>query len=121
MRAAVRDASLLGQFLLELAVYASAGYWGLTVASGLAGQWLAGLGAPGLLILAWALFGSPRAPFPLRGHVRAGFEIAWFGAGAAALGAAGQLPLAVGLAAGRLADAVLLHVTADTPTLEGHS
>jgi hypothetical protein len=110
MLTTVRNASLLLRFLLELAVYASVGYWGFTAPSRVAGQWLAGLGAPALLILAWGLFGSPRARFPLRGPARAGFETAWFGAGALALSAAGQVPPAIALAALFAADAALLQV-----------
>ncbi|RAG81392.1 hypothetical protein DN069_32970 [Streptacidiphilus pinicola] len=78
-------------FLLELAVYGCAGYWGLT-RSALARplRILLAVGALVLLVVVWALFGAPSAAYPLHGVGRAALELVWFGTGAAALFAAGR-------------------------------
>ncbi|MEU5630395.1 YrdB family protein [Streptomyces rishiriensis] len=55
--------------------------------------------APAALIAAWALCGSPRARFKVRGAGRAGFELLWFGAGVGALYAAGAHGWALAFAA----------------------
>ncbi|MCQ9178212.1 YrdB family protein [Streptomyces sp. IBSBF 2953] len=72
-------------FLIELAAVAAAGWWGASTSW----PWLLGPAAPAAMIAAWALFGSPRARFRMRGAARAGFELLWFGAGVGALYAAG--------------------------------
>ncbi|MFI0544046.1 YrdB family protein [Streptomyces sp. WSLK1-3] len=74
-------------FLVELGALAGAAYWGFTRDVG--APWLPGLAAPAVLVVLWALFGSPRAKYKARGAGRAGFELLWFGAGALALFAAG--------------------------------
>ena len=86
-------------FLIELGALAAVSYWGFTrdVATALA--WLLGLGAPAVLIVLWALFGSQKASYKTRGAVRVGFELLWFGAGAVALFAAGAAGWAVTFAA----------------------
>ncbi|GAA3821647.1 YrdB family protein [Streptomyces coacervatus] len=86
-------------FLIELGALAAVGYWGFTrdVATPLA--WLLGLGAPAVLIVLWALFGSQKASHKTRGAVRVGFELLWFGAGVAALLAAGAAGWAIAFAA----------------------
>jgi len=96
---AIKAANLGVLFLIELAALAAVSYWGFTrdVAAPLA--WLLGLGAPAVLIVLWALFGSQKASYKTRGAVRVGFELVWFGAGVAALFAAGAVVWAVALAA----------------------
>jgi hypothetical protein len=98
MPAAARNANLLLAFLLELAVYVAAGWWGFTLDAALPVRVVAGLGAPLALAAAWAVFASPRALRPLRGPARAVFEGAWFGAGVAALATRGLVVPAVLLA-----------------------
>jgi Protein of unknown function (DUF2568) len=83
-------------FLVELGVLAGAAYWGLARDSSLG--WAAGLAALTVMTAAWALFGSPRARFKARGAGRVGFEVLWFGAGVAALYAAGAVGWALALA-----------------------
>ena len=79
-------------FLLELACYVSAGYWGFTrraLARPL--RLLLAVGAVALLVVVWGQFGAPSgATYPLHGVGRAVLELVWFGAGAAALFAAGR-------------------------------
>jgi hypothetical protein len=95
-------------FLLELAVYASAGYWGFTRrALGLPLRLLLGAGAAALLITVWALFGAPSATYPLHGAGRAVLELLWFGAGAAALFAAGQRRAGMGFTVAWVVSTVL--------------
>ncbi|WP_344446977.1 YrdB family protein [Kitasatospora nipponensis] len=83
---AVKDANAALAFLVELAVYAAAGYWGFTRGGGLPKRLLLAVGAPALLIVVWALFGAPSATHPVHGAARALLELCWFGSGAAALG-----------------------------------
>jgi hypothetical protein len=84
---AVKDTNLLLAFLLELAVYASACYWGFTRSPKWLIKLLAGLGAPTVFIVVWGLFGAPTASHPLHGLARAVLEICWYGGGAATLAA----------------------------------
>ncbi|GGR89807.1 hypothetical protein GCM10010269_31160 [Streptomyces humidus] len=81
----MKAANLGVLFLIELVAVAAAAWWGASTSW----PWLFGPAAPAVLIAAWALFGSPRARFRTRGAGRAGFELAWFGAGVCALYAAG--------------------------------
>jgi len=96
---AIKAANLGVLFLIELGALAAVSHWGFTrdVATPLA--WLLGLGAPALLIVLWALFGSQKASYKTRGAVRVGFELLWFGAGVAALFAAGAMAWALAFAA----------------------
>ncbi|OMI87499.1 hypothetical protein BSZ07_25075 [Streptomyces sp. M1013] len=90
MLSSLKALNLLVMFLLELAVYASVVLWGFTSSD----KWLVkialGIGAPVALMTAWALLGSPRAPYAVHGGGRVLLEALWFGAGAAALAASGR-------------------------------
>ncbi len=99
MAGAVRNVNLLLRFLLELAVYVAVGWWGFTRSPDLAVKLALGLAGPILFAVVWAVFASPRAVRPLHGRTLAALEIAWFGAGAAALAATGQVVPAIALAA----------------------
>lgn len=88
------------RFLLELAAWASMGYWGWTQHEGL----LRGVMAFGLPIVAMALWGTFRvpgdpgdAPVPVPGAVRLALELAEFGLAALLLVAAGRPSWGVGL------------------------
>ncbi|MQY09861.1 YrdB family protein [Actinomadura macrotermitis] len=74
-------------FAAELAVYASAVYWGLTRST-----WPRRLGATGgglaLFIAIWGTFCAPQASHPLPGPAKAALETAWFLCGALAFVAA---------------------------------
>ena len=85
-------------FLIELGALAAVGYWGFTRAVATPLTWLFGLGAPAVLIVLWSRFGSQKAPYKTRGAVRVGFELLWFGAGVAALSAAGAVGWAAAFA-----------------------
>ncbi|WP_316757337.1 YrdB family protein [Streptomyces herbicida] len=76
-------------FLIELGALAAAAHWGFTRDASAPARWLLGLAAPAVLVVLWALFGSPKASYTTRGAARAGFELLWFGAGVLALFAAG--------------------------------
>ncbi|MEU1459203.1 YrdB family protein [Streptomyces sp. NPDC005727] len=79
--------NLVVLFLLELAVLGAVLYWGIT--RGDTVGFLVGVLGMGLLAELWGLFASPRARFKLQGTARLVFELLWFGAGVAALCAAG--------------------------------
>ncbi|MFJ5267340.1 YrdB family protein [Streptomyces sp. NPDC088358] len=95
----IKAANLGVLFLLELAVLVAAGYWGFGADAAAPATWLLGVGAPAVLVVLWALFGSPKSRHKTRGAVRVGFELLWFGAGVAALALAGTTGWAVALAA----------------------
>ncbi|WP_432139260.1 MULTISPECIES: DUF2568 domain-containing protein [unclassified Streptomyces] len=88
----MKTANLGVLFLVELGALGAAAYWGATVA------WPLAVAAPVVLAALWALFGSPRARYRTSGAGRAGFEVLWFGAGVAALVAAGAPGWALALA-----------------------
>jgi hypothetical protein len=82
------------RFLLEMAALAALAYWGFHEFGGLA-QWLIGLGSPLLVAVVWGRSMSPKASHPTVDPVRLLIELAVFGAGVAALFAAGATALAV--------------------------
>ena len=71
---------------------------------------LAGVGAPVVLIVLWALFGAPGATYALHGGVRLAFEIIWFGLGAVFFFAAGRVVPAVIFAVLFVLNTVLVRV-----------
>ncbi|GAA3975152.1 YrdB family protein [Streptomyces marokkonensis] len=90
MLSSLKALNMLVMFLLELAVYAAVVLWGFTAGDGWPVEWALGLGAPAVMITAWALFGSPRAKYAVHGGGRVVLEVLWFGTGAAALAASGS-------------------------------
>jgi len=85
----LQSANVALRFLLELVVLASLGYWGVQSKSLLLKAGL-GVGAPLLVAVLWAVFGSPHAPIPLVGWSHLLLELAVFGSGPLALYLAGQ-------------------------------
>jgi hypothetical protein len=73
-------------------------YGGFTRDVGAPASWALGLGAPAVLAVLWALFGSPRAAHKVRGAARVAFEVLWFGSAVAALLLAGATAWALCLA-----------------------
>ncbi|MGV9818615.1 YrdB family protein [Nocardia xishanensis] len=85
MRHVLVGANLFLMFLLELGVLAGAAFWGFTLPAGLGTQLVAGVLAPAVFVLMWALFGAAaNARFPLTGWWRVALELIWFGGGAVA-------------------------------------
>ncbi|MGC9382510.1 YrdB family protein [Streptomyces sp. MH13] len=107
MLSSLKALNMLLMFLLELAVYAAASLWGFTASDKWPVKLALGIGAPVALIAVWALFGSPKAPYPLHGGGRVALEVLWFGAGAAALAASGRPGWAAGFAGLYLVNAAL--------------
>jgi Protein of unknown function (DUF2568) len=102
-------ASLSLQFLLELAALAALGYWGSTTGDRTFAHVALAIAVPLLAAIVWGIFGSPKAPFHLRGAWRLLLEVVFFGSAAAALFAAGQPVLGAVLAAVVVANVALLH------------
>ncbi|MFR9798282.1 YrdB family protein [Streptomyces sp. MS06] len=94
----MKAANLAVLFLIELGALAAAAYWGATAGVPTPLAVLLAFAAPAVLVVLWALFGSPKSRYRTRGAGRVGFELLWFGAGAAALLAAGATGWAVGFA-----------------------
>ncbi|WP_202804851.1 YrdB family protein [Nocardia brasiliensis] len=85
----MRAVNLVVMFLLELGVIAGVAVWGFSVSGGLVVRVVAGVLAPLLFILMWAMFGAAAdARFPLTGAWRVALELIWFGGGALAWSAA---------------------------------
>jgi hypothetical protein len=103
----LKGANLGLMFLLELAVYGAVAWWGFTLPGGPIVRLLAGLGAPALFAVVWAVFGSPKAKIPLRGLGRAVLEVLWFGGGALAFLSVAGLATATVFAAAFVVNAVL--------------
>ncbi|MFE9325329.1 YrdB family protein [Nocardia sp. NPDC052278] len=85
----LKGANLALMFLLELGVFAGAAIWGFTLDANLIVRIIAGIGAPAVFIVVWALFaagGGKNARYPLTGLGRAVLEIAWFGGAAVLIG-----------------------------------
>ena len=76
------------RFLLELGVLGALGWWGFTTAHG-AQRWLLGIGAPVAAAVVWAMFVNPNGSQATADPVRLLLELVVFGAGVAALAAAG--------------------------------
>ncbi|MET8626778.1 YrdB family protein [Kitasatospora sp. NPDC004669] len=72
-------------FLLELAVYAAAVWFGLTRQVTRPARWALALALPVGYVVVWALFGAPGATVPLHGVARAVLDLVWFGSAAALL------------------------------------
>lgn len=92
--------NLAFRFLLELTALAAAGAWGWGRFEGPA-RWLAAVGLPLLLMVAWGTFAVPNdpsrggsPPVVVPGVVRLAVELAVFGAGTAALVLRGNLAAA---------------------------
>ena len=94
----LRYACLAIAFVLELAALLAAGYAGFTLPDAVATRIVVGLGAPLLLAVLWGVFAAPRASRPLHGAANVAFQIAWFGAGVAALAITGRTAAAIALA-----------------------
>jgi hypothetical protein len=82
-------------FLLELCMLAALGYWGFTLAQGLAVRAGVGLGVPLLVAVVWGVLLAPKASNPLPEPWHLLLELLIFGLAIAALYAAGQPRLAL--------------------------
>ena len=91
--------SLTLQFLLELAVLAALAYWGSATGDSTSVQVALAIAAPLLALVAWGIFGSPKAPLHLKGVWRILLRVLLFGSAAAALAAAGHVVLGLAFAA----------------------
>ncbi|MEV0296431.1 YrdB family protein [Nocardia sp. NPDC050710] len=92
----IKGANLFLMFLLELGVIAGACAWGFTLDAPMGLRISAGLIAPLLFVMMWALFGAAgNARFRLYGPWRIALELIWFGGGAIAWSVAAST--AVGL------------------------
>jgi hypothetical protein len=101
--------SLALQFLLELAALAALGYWGATAGSGTVAHVALAIVAPLVAAGVWGMFGSPKAPFHLRGAWRLLLEVVFFGSAATALVVADHPVLGVALATIVALNVALLH------------
>lgn len=107
---AVKPANLAVRFLLELCVVAALAYWGVQVGNGPLAKIVLAVGAPLVVAVIWAVFGSPKAAVPLSGPAHLLLEIVVFGAGVVALVYAGRPTLAAVLAAVIIVNRALLYL-----------
>jgi hypothetical protein len=97
--AVLRGANLAVRFLVvEVGALAATGYWGYETGSGVVRVLLA-IGAPALVVTAWALFVSPKRKYDLSKPVRLAIELVVLGAASAALWNVGRPGLAIAFAA----------------------
>ena len=89
-------------FVLELCALAALAYWGSTENLALA------IATPLALAVIWGTFASPRAPVRLAQRPKFALRVGLLLGSALALGVAGRLWLALGLAAAVVLDNVLL-------------
>lgn len=82
---AVRGLQLTSALLLELAVFAAFAYWGWTV------HWTVGIAAFAVVTVAWGLFLSPKAKFPLPTPVKIAAKAVVFAGAVVAIVATGAL------------------------------
>ena len=93
----MRAANLVLRFALELTAIGAVAYWGFTEQEGL-WRWVAGLGAPALVIAVWWLYVSPKAKVELPKSTRFGIELFVWATAAVALAGADQHALAIAFA-----------------------
>ncbi|MDP4162318.1 MAG: YrdB family protein [Bacillota bacterium] len=98
------------RFLLELVGLAALGYWGFYTGNGSFVKWLLGIGTPLLAAFIWGTFGSPGAPYPLKGFLRLLLELFIIGAAAGALFLTKQSALAGLYTFIALTNLLLLHI-----------
>jgi hypothetical protein len=103
-------ANLALAFLLELAGLAAYCYAGFAVPAGLPLKLVLGLGLPILAAVLWGVFASPKAAVPLPDAAKLAFQLAWFGAAAVLLAAAGRVTLAVVFAVLVVVNRILQHL-----------
>jgi Protein of unknown function (DUF2568) len=94
----LKNANLALAFLLELCALVALGYWGLQSGQGMIAKIGLAIGAPVVAVVIWALFGAPKAVWPLVGPWHLIVDVVFFGGAAVALFAAGQRQLAVAFA-----------------------
>jgi Protein of unknown function (DUF2568) len=82
-------------FSLELALLAAIAYWGFQLDATTSVRWLATIGAPAALALAWGQVAAPRAKRRLPRLRRLAFKILVFACGAALLYSRGEHGLAI--------------------------
>lgn len=117
----LRGANLVLMFVLEMAVYVGAGWLGARLSSTALLSVVTAAGLVLAFIVAWGLFGAPRAMRPLRGGARVALEVIWFGGGVAAFALAGQPGLGIALALLVAINLTLRWRWRQTPTLPGAS
>ena len=101
-------ATLLVRFAAELFAIGALGYWGFNAAGPSPLRLVLGLGAPALLIVAWALVIAPNASSPLTQPQRDLVGTVVLLVAAAALGLAGQPTAALVFAAVVVVDWILM-------------
>lgn len=82
---AVRGLQLTSALVLELAVFAAFAYWGWTV------HWTVGIAAFAVVTVAWGLFLSPKAKFPLPTRAKIAAKAVVFAGAVVAIVATGAL------------------------------
>jgi hypothetical protein len=105
----VKDANLVLRFALELGALVAVAYWGFTTQEGI-WRWVAGLGAPVVVIAVWWLFIAPKRRLETPGPLRFGIELGVWATASVALAAAGRTALAVGFAAVAVVSGALNYV-----------
>ena len=107
-RAGLAVANLTLRFVVELAAYASLGYWGASIGSSPVTRLAGAILVPVAVILVWARHLAPKAPRRLSDPVALVLELAIFLAAAVALGSSGPVGLATMFGAVAVANTFLV-------------
>ncbi|WP_131764892.1 YrdB family protein [Candidatus Protofrankia californiensis] len=91
----LKSLNLLVAFMLELAMLAAFAYWGFHLDTNLFVKLLAGIGAPALIIVIWAMWAAPNASGRLSVPWLPLLKLALFGLAALSLYAGGKKDLAI--------------------------
>jgi hypothetical protein len=94
----LRSGNLAVRLLCELGLLVALAVWGVHAGSGLAADFVLGLGAPLLAAAVWGVLVAPASRRRLSDPARLVVEVLLFAAGFIALAAAGYLPVAVSFA-----------------------
>jgi len=97
----LKNANLALAFLLELCALVALGYWGLQSGQGMIAKIGLAIGAPVVAVVIWALFGAPKAVWPLVGPWHLIVDVVFFGGAAVALFARRAAAACCGIRAGR--------------------
>jgi hypothetical protein len=103
----VKQLNLLAKFVLEVAALAAFGYWGASVADGVA-AFVYAIVLPIAAAILWGLFAAPKARRRLPPIARLPFELGIFGLAALALWEAGAHAVALAFGVTVVLNAVLL-------------
>jgi hypothetical protein len=108
----LQTVNLVARLAVELAALGSLSCWGFHLARGTAVRIAAGIGAPLIAAVLWALFASPNTHIPVNGATKTAVQLLVFAAAASALVRLGRTHLAIAFAVLAAVNAALMNLWA---------